>query len=134
MFGWYTGKGKITGSYTKICIVFLSIWLAANVSGPAFAESQCFGILTTDRADALQVCEEECVNGDASSCYSLGVLLIADSGASSRMDSLSAFRRGCDLGNCRSCVAINEVITHPLLRGLLISESMREWIEIPLNG
>ena len=26
------------------------------------------------------------------------------------------------------------VITHPLLRGLLISESMREWIEIPLNG
>ena len=27
-----------------------------------------------------------------------------------------------------------QVITHPLLRGLLISESMREWIEIPLNG
>jgi len=27
-----------------------------------------------------------------------------------------------------------DVITHPLLRGLLISESMREWIEIPLNG
>ena len=36
------------------------------------------------------------------------------------------------MGNChcRHC----QVITHPLLRGLLISESMREWIEIPLNG
>ena len=30
--------------------------------------------------------------------------------------------------------ASSHVITHPLLRGLLISESMREWIEIPLNG
>ena len=29
---------------------------------------------------------------------------------------------------------LTRVITHPLLRGLLISESMREWIEIPLNG
>ena len=30
--------------------------------------------------------------------------------------------------------AYRAVITHPLLRGLLISESMREWIKIPLNG
>ena len=41
----------------------------------------------------------------------------------------------CNVSETPTAIAgVIFVITHPLLRGLLISESMREWIEIPLNG
>jgi TPR repeat protein len=109
MFNWPTEKEQIALVCVKtFCLFLASLLYLCIFAAPVFSNSQCFEVLTGDRVAAAQVCEEECLNGNATSCFSLGVLLIANSNASSTLDSQSAMQRACDLGNCRACVAINE--------------------------